>query len=67
VPCSELSKLREEARRTREQLSQKVRRAKEFPTAHHHNGKTDYEPFLKHRLAQMESDIRRHLEKHQCE
>jgi predicted RNase H-like nuclease (RuvC/YqgF family) len=59
--CPELEKLREEAKQVRRKLREKVDRSRSFAA------KTDYEPFLKHRLAEAAERIEEHLSRHHCE
>lgn len=66
MSCPELERLRADARRIYQQLSEKVRRSQDFVVAEGHSGRTDYQAFLKHQLLQTEAEIRRHLEKHNC-
>lgn len=66
MPCTELERLRADARRIYQQLSDKVRRSQDFTVAENHSGKTDYQSFLRHKLVQAEAEIRRHLEQHNC-
>ena len=66
MSCEELDRLRADARRIYQQLSNKVRRSQDFTVVENHTGRTDYQAFLRHKLMQAEAEIRRHLEHHNC-
>lgn len=70
MPCDRLDQLRLHVRNLQSQLKDKIRKSQDWPTEGHENastGKTDYEPFLRHRLNLIKAEIVKHLEEHNCE
>jgi hypothetical protein len=67
MSCAELDKLRKIASQIKQQLKAKVAESKKWadPDASG-TGKTDFEPFLKHQLAAVTTQIEEHLSQHKC-
>ena len=70
MACPGLERLRKEARHIYTQLGEKLKRYQEFSTRAEIRGtpqKTEYEPFLRSQLTQLEAQIRSHIAQHGCE
>ena len=70
MACQELDDLRAAARKLYRALDEKVRKARvgaedlnSAPSVY----KTDYEPYLKHKLNMISNEIAKHLARHKCE
>jgi len=66
--CEELEKLRRDSRELRQQLRDKLEASRTWAKAKSGAAsQTDYEPYLKHRLATLSVQIEDHLKRHSCE
>jgi hypothetical protein len=66
--CEELEKMRTDSRELRRQLRDKLERSRTWAKAKSSSSpKTDYEPYLKHRLRSLALQIEDHLKRHACE
>jgi len=70
MPCSELEKMRQEARELHNLLQQKREKARTHALENKssaRNSRSDFEPFLKNKLSSLSGKISQHLTQHQCE
>jgi len=70
MPCSELEKMRQEAREIHKLLQQKREKARIHALENKNsarNSRSDFEPFLKNKLSSLSGKISQHLTQHQCE